>query len=144
MPDNFISEEILKKFAACLDSELAEDFLRILLELMGAVLLLNSDFRRNIAGFKARYQFRSSDGTITVAAVFDRSTLNVSEEIIDNPNISITFSDGKALMNYLLSPKPDVLGSMLRQEVRLDGNLNYLYRFAYLAKRLQLMATGAI
>lgn len=144
MPDNFISEEILKKFAACLDSELAEDFLRILLELMGAVLLLNSDFRRNIAGFKARYQFRSSDDTITVAAVFDRSTLNVSEEIIDNPNISITFSDGKALMNYLLSPKPDVLGSMLRQEVRLDGNLNYLYRFAYLAKRLQLMATGAI
>ncbi len=144
MPDNFIFDEILEKFAACLESELAEDFLKLLLELMGAVLLLNRDFRRNIVGFRARYQFRSSDDSITVAAVFDNDSLSVSEEVIDGPNIAITFKDGKALMNYLLSPKPDVLGSMLRQEVRLDGNLNYLYRFAYMAKRLQLMATGAI
>ena len=47
-------------------------------------------------------------------------------------------------MNYLLSPKPDILGSVLRQDVMVSGNLNYLYKFAYMAKRLQLMATGKI
>jgi hypothetical protein len=31
---------------------------------------------------------------------------------------------------------------MLRQDVAVDGNLNYLYKFAFMAKRLQLMATG--
>jgi len=135
---------VLKKFINCMESEFAEDFLKILLELMGVVLFVDSDYRKNIMGFKGRYQFRSSDDAITVAAVFDNDALDVSEEVIEKPNISITFKDGKALMNYLLSPKPDVLGSMLRQEVRLEGNLNYLYRFAYLAKRLQLMATGAV
>jgi len=144
MADNFILDNVLKKFINCMESEFAEDFLKILLELMGVVLFVDSDYRKNIMGFKGRYQFRSSDDAITVAAVFDNDALDVSEEVIEKPNISITFKDGKALMNYLLSPKPDVLGSMLRQEVRLEGNLNYLYRFAYLAKRLQLMATGAV
>ncbi|NVN89274.1 MAG: hypothetical protein HXX11_01610 [Desulfuromonadales bacterium] len=144
MPDNFIFDEMVKKFTSCMESELAEDFLMILLQLMGIVLLLNSDYRRNIIGFKGRYQFRSSDDAITVAAVFDNDSLSVNEELIEDPNISVTFKDGKALMNYILSPKPDVLGSMLRQEVSLDGNLNYLYRFAYMAKRLQLMASGGL
>ncbi len=144
MSDNFILDNVLKKFIGCMESEFAEDFLKILLELMGVVLFVDSDYRKNIMGFKGRYQFRSSDDAITVAAVFDNDALDVSEEVIEKPNISITFKDGKALMNYLLSPKPDVLGSMLRQEVRLEGNLNYLYRFAFLAKRLQLMATGAV
>lgn len=144
MSDNFILDKLLKKFIGSMESEFAEDFLKILLELMGVVLFVDSDYRKNIMGFKGRYQFRSSDDAITVAAVFDNDALDVSEEVIEKPNISITFKNGKALMNYLLSPKPDVLGSMLRQEVRLEGNLNYLYRFAYLAKRLQLMATGAV
>jgi len=144
MPDNFILDNVLKKLINCMESEFAEDFLKILLELMGVVLFMDSDYRKNIIGFKGRYQFRSSDGAITVAAVFDNDALDVSEKVIEKPNISVTFKDGKALMNYLFSPKPDVLGSMLRQEVRLEGNLNYLYRFAFLAKRLQLMATGAV
>jgi len=144
MSNNFILDKVLNKFIGCMESELAEDFLKILLELMGVVLLIDSDYRKNIIGFKGRYQFRSSDGAITVAALFDNDELCVDEAVIEKPDISVTFANGKALMNYLLSPKPDVLGSMLRQEVRLEGNLNYLYRFAYMAKRLQLMATGAV
>ena len=70
--------------------------------------------------------------------------MEVLEEEISRPDITVTFKDSKALVNYLLTPNPDVLGSMLRQEVILDGNLNYLYKFAFMAKRLQLMATGAI
>jgi hypothetical protein len=48
------------------------------------------------------------------------------------------------LMGFLLSPKPDILGSMLRQDISIDGNLNYLYKFAYMAKHLQLKVTGKL
>ena len=47
-------------------------------------------------------------------------------------------------MDYIFSPKPDILGSMLRQDVMLNGNLNYLYKFAFMAQHLRLMATGEI
>ncbi len=142
MPDDSMLTAALQRFGACLTSEFAEDFLELLLGLMSVVFLLDSDFRKNIDGFTGRYQFRSRDGCIAVAALFADGTLEVREEEISDPHITILFKDGKALMGYLLTPKPDILGSMLRQEVSLDGNLNYLYKFAFMAKRLQLMATG--
>jgi hypothetical protein len=134
----------MRKLVECLESELAEEFLEVLLELMKIIFLVDHDFRRNIRDFSARYLFRSVDGSITVAAVFGDDTMEVLEEEISQPDITVNFKDSKALMNYLLTPKPDVLGSMLRQEVTLDGNLNYLYKFAFMAKRLQLMATGGL
>ncbi len=144
MTDHALLKEMMLKFASSLESEFAEEFLENLMKLMSLVLLFDKDYKKNIIGFNGRYQFMSSDGAITVAAVFNDDSMEVSEEVIADPNITITFKDGKALMGYLLSPKPDVLGSLLRQEVQLDGNLNYLYKFAFMAKRLQLMATGAI
>ncbi len=144
MTDHTLLKEMMRKFSSSLESEFAEEFLENLMRLMSLVLRLDHDYKKNIIGFSGRYQFMSSDGAITVAAVFNDDAMEVSEEIIADPNITVTFKDGKALMGYLLSPKPDVLGSLLRQEVLLDGNLNYLYKFAFMAKRLQLMATGAI
>ncbi len=143
MTHNPLLEKMMKSFVASLESEFAEEFLENLLRLMSLVLQLDHDYKRNIIDFSGRYQFLSSDSAITVAALFNDDEMEVREEIIRDPDITITFKDGKALMGYLLSPKPDVLGSMLRQEVQLYGNLNYLYKFAYMAKRLQLMATGA-
>ncbi len=144
MPDNLILQAAMKKFTDSLASEFAEDFLLLLLNLMSAVFLFDPNFRRNIEHFQGRYQFKSKDGLITVAALFGNNRLKVREEEIPDPDITVYFKDGKALMAYLLTPKPDILGSILRQEVSLDGNLNYLYKFAFMAKRLQLMATGAI
>lgn len=54
------------------------------------------------------------------------------------------FKDGKALMDFLLAENPDILGAMLHQEVTPEGNLNYLYTFAYMARHLQRMATGRV
>ena len=144
MPDNLLIHSAFKEFSDCLCSECAEDFLQLLLGLMSVVFMLDHGFRRNIAGFNGRYQFRSRDGSISVAALFGDNRLEVREEEIPDPDITVLFKDGKALMGYLLAPKPDILGSLLRQEVALDGNLNYLYKFAFMAKRLQLMARGAI
>jgi hypothetical protein len=144
MPDDLILKSAMKNFLDSLASEVAEDVLQLLLGLMAIVLDFNPGFRKNIDGFNGRYQFKSKDGHITVAAVFKDNRLEVREEEIPNPHITVLFKDGKALMGYLLSPKPDILGSILHQEVSLDGNLNYLYKFAFMSKRLQLMAQGTI
>lgn len=134
----------MSNFSKCLLSDFAEDFLQILLNLMSIIFLVDHDFRKNIEGFDGRYQFKSKDGSINVSALFADNRLEVREEDISAPDITIYFKDGKALMSFLLTPKPDILGSILHQEVSLDGNLNYLYKFAFMAKRLQLMAAGAI
>lgn len=133
---------VQKQFFNCIESELAEGFMELLLRFMSLVLFLNMDFRRNIKNFRGRYLFRSRDDEITVAAVFRDNRLRVYEKAIANTDVTVTFKDAKALMNYILSPKPDILGSILRQDVVIDGNFNYLYKFAYMAKHLQLMATG--
>jgi hypothetical protein len=64
--------------------------------------------------------------------------MRVREGDIDNPHMVVNFKNSHALMNFIFSPKPDVLGAMLNQDVVLDGNLNYLYKFAYLANHLRL------
>lgn len=140
--NNVTLQFALGKFGDCIESELAEEFLQLLLGLMKIILLVDGDFRRNIDGFDGRYQFRSQDGQLTVAAVFENGAMEVSEAEIDRPHLTMNFKDGKALMGLLLTPKPDILGSLLRQEVTLKGNLNYMYKLAFMAKRLQLMAQG--
>ena len=134
----------LNQWQQSLESEFAEEFLQGLLSAMSMMFCVNKDFRRNIKGFNARYLFRSRDDKITIAAIFKGGKMKVKEKKIDNTNITITFKDDKALMKYLLSPKPDILGSILNQEVTYKGNLNYLAKFAFMAKRLQLMMTGKI
>lgn len=140
----FRIKRIKNKFLTSLESEFAGEFLELLLKLMKLTLFLNTNFRKNIKGFSGRYLFKSKDRSITVAVVFKNKKMKVLEKIIDNTNVTVTFKDAQALMNYILSPKPDILGAILRQEVVFEGNLNYLYKFAYMSRRLQLMATGNI
>lgn len=126
------------------ESEMTEGFLELLLNMMRLTFQFDTRFRRNIEDFEGRYLFRSVDGSIMVSAVFQGGAMHVKKSIISEPDITITFRDDKALMGFLLAPKPDILGAMLRQDVVLEGNLNFLYKFAYMAKRLQLMATGQV
>ena len=141
---NWRSKRIGKKWIESIESEMAGGFLDLLLRFMQLVFWVDKDFRRNIKNFNGRYLFKSKDNRITVAAVFQKDNLKIFRKSIDNTNITVTFRNAKALMNYLLSPKPDILGSILRQDVTIDGNLNYLYKFAYMAKHLQLMAMGKV
>ena len=138
------AKKLKKEFLKCIESEFAEEFLELLLKLMRLFFFLDVDFRRNIENFRGRYLFRSKDDEITVAAVFRDNKLKVYEKAIGNTDVTVTFRNAKALMNYLLSPKPDILGSILRQDVVINGNFNYLYKFAYMAKHLQLMVTGLV
>lgn len=138
------ADRIGKKFLENIGSGVAEDFLGLLLKLMGLILRLDKDFRRNIEGFYGKYFFKSRDNQITVSAVFENGELKVSESGVDDPHVVVIFRNAQALMGYLLSPKPDILGSILRQDVKIEGNFNYLYKFAYMAKHLQLMFAGGV
>ena len=138
------AQNATKRFIESLKSEGAEEFLKILLKLMGLVFYVDKDFRRNIENFNGRYLFCSQDRELTVAAIFKNNRLKVREKEIKDTNITVIFRNAKALMGFLLSPKPDILGSLLRQDISIDGNLNYLYKFAYMAKHLQLKTSGEL
>jgi len=132
-------KKLWEKFNNSFTSEVAEEFLQTLLTLMQIVFVVNHEYRRNIKNFEGRYQFCSKDGEVTIAAVFHNGRMDVMEKKIDNPNIIITFRDGKTLLNFIIAPRQDILGSMLRHDVVTQGNLNYLYKFGFMAKQLQLM-----
>ncbi len=142
MATNPVLEELLEKFRKCVESDAADGFLTIILDLMALVLAVDHGFRRNIEGFDARYLFKTGDSAAT--ARFHKGHMEVWpwESPGPRPNIVIKFKDAKALMGFLLAKNPDILGAMLRQDVKLEGNLNYLYKFAYMARHLQLMAAG--
>jgi hypothetical protein len=132
-------KKLWEKFNNSLSSEVAEEFLQTLLTLMQIVFVVNHEYRRNIKNFEGRYQFCSKDGEVTIAAIFHNNRMDVLEKKIDKPDITITFRDGRTLLNFIISPRQDILGSMLRHDVATEGNLNYLYKFGYMAKQLQLM-----
>jgi hypothetical protein len=127
------AKKATKKFLECLESETAS-----------LVFFLNKDYGRNIDDFSGRYLFRDRANKITVAAIFKKNKMKVRKKMIGNTNVTIVFKNQRALMNFLLSPKPDILNSILNQDVSYDGNLNYLSKFAYMAKRLQLMTAGEV
>jgi hypothetical protein len=135
---------MLKEIFESFDSEVTEEFLELLLNAMRIFYIFNEDFRKNIEGFKGRYLFKSRDGKITVAAVFENGRMKVKEKKISDTDITVSFRSAKALREFIFSPKPDILGSILRQDVVVDGNFNYMYKFAYMAKHLQLMVTGQL
>ncbi len=133
-----------KQFLACLEGEGAEEFLKLLLKLMGLTLKLDQKFQRNVIGFNGRYQFRTADRSVNVAALFNGPDLKVKEEVIPDPDVSVIFKDARALMNYLLASDRDILRLLLNNEVVLLGNMNYILKFGYMSNYIQLALTGKL
>ena len=139
----WLEKRVEKKLLKSIQSETSEEFLELLLKLMRLAFKVDKEFRRNIEGFKGKCQFRSIDNSVTVAAVFDGKELKVKEELLPDPNVSVIFKDGQALMNYLLSDR-DILKLVLNNEVVLKGNTNYMLKFGFMANHLQLALTGKL
>ncbi|MEN6319672.1 MAG: hypothetical protein ABFD82_13045 [Syntrophaceae bacterium] len=136
------AKTVMEKLLNGLDSEFTEEILKVLLTSMSLFFILSSKYRKNIENFDGRYLFRSKDNTFAVAAVFKNGSLEVIDGTIDTPNIAIIFKNPAALRSFIFSPKPDILNAILKQDVTIDGNLNYLYKFAYMANHLKLIAQG--
>ena len=128
-----------------MDTRLVERFLEMLLQAMSFMLFVDRDYHRNIEGFKGKYLFKSKDGDLTVQAVFKASWLfqydylKIKRRDLKDPDITVTFKDSQALMRLLLSPKPDILGSIIANEVVAAGNINYILKFGFMTTQLQQM-----
>lgn len=139
---------VKQAFLKCLTDEGAEEFLKLLLGLMSLSFLLDRNLRKHIEGFCGLIQFRSKDNEIRVLAAFKnnrlkRKELKPEEKLKATPDATLVFKNAKAVMNFLLPKggKRDVLRSILENEVTLEGNFNYIYRFGFLATHLQLEFT---
>jgi hypothetical protein len=132
------AEKKIEKIGDVLGPKFTEELLVALLDGMKILFCVSREFRKNIENFEGSYVFQSVKGKFVVSALFRNGKMKVKKKAVPEPNITVNFKDSHALLNFLFSPKPDVLGAMLKQEVVLDGNLNYLYKFAYMANHVRL------
>jgi hypothetical protein len=135
----FFHKRCVKKLAENIRNDLLDDFLELLLTGIRLTLCIDKKYRKNIENFNARYLFRSEDGKIAASAIFAGNKMKMKRDAIDNTNVTVIFRDGKALWEFLMSGNPDVFSFVLENKLRYEGNLNYLLKFGYMAKRLQLM-----
>ncbi len=120
--------------------DVLDNLLYLLLNAMSLLFMVNDDYRKNIKDFSGTYVICSKDSMIDVSAKFKRirvfgmeqDGMKVSDKVIDNATSTVTFKDGKAMADFLLSGNPDVFVGMLNNQLSVSGNLNYLFKFVYL------------
>lgn len=129
----------IKKIINCIETDLMDEFLELLLKIFRLVFCLNiAGFRENIKDFNARYTFRTEKGKIAASAIFKDDKMTVEEEEIPDTNVTVIFKDGKALWEFLMAGNPDVFAFVLANKLSYKGNLNYLMKFAYMAVHLKV------
>jgi hypothetical protein len=139
---------VRKTFLRLLEEEVTDGFLMALLQFLRFSCCLDDYLRRSIKDFKGSIELRSEDKGIRVLAEFKDGYLNPkklkpNEPLVPPANAGVVFKDPKAVKNFLLPPggltgRRDVLHSYLNNEIKLEGNLNYIYRFGFLATHVQL------
>ena len=135
---NFFLKRIIEKLKKKVETEFYDEVLELLLKAIRLFLYINKDFRKNIDNFDAQYVFQSQDGLIAASAIFKDEKMTVYEDKIMNANVTVTFKDGKAIWDFLMSSKPDIFAFVLQNKLSYSGNLNYIMKFAYIANHLKL------
>jgi hypothetical protein len=140
----FIKGAFRKFLSKEMAEEAGEEFLKILLKLLNYACYLDDYLQKSIDGFNGRIEFRSKDNAIRVLAEFKENglyerELDPDEKLCPLPDATLVFKDYDALINFLLPKggKRDCLRSLLQNEVQFEGNLNYIYRFGFLATHAQ-------
>jgi hypothetical protein len=116
--------------------KVTDKFLELLLRGMDLAFCLSKGYRENIVDFEGRYLFRTADDRVAAAATFKDSEMEVHEEPVDDWDVRITFTDAAALRAFIFSRDQDILDSILENKVEVDGNLNYMYKFGFMARDL--------
>lgn len=136
---------LTSRFLKALHDHTAEKFLTLILKLMSLAFKLDKDYRKNIEGFTGKYQFRTRDNSVLTAVTFTGKDMKVKKDrTIPDPDITVVFKDSSAVMDYLLAGDRDILDLVLNNKVVLNGNMNYLMKFGYMANHLQLSLTGRL
>jgi hypothetical protein len=133
---NFITRLFLRKLRKELVGKVTDTFLESLLSGMDLAFYLSKGYRKNIKDFEGRYLFRTADDVVAAAATFKHGDMKVHKEAIDDWNVMVTFKDADALNAFIFSRDQDILDSLLANDVEADGNLNYIYKFGFMARDL--------
>jgi hypothetical protein len=127
---------------ANMSSDLMDKILEMALNAMCLMFKLLPAYRKKIKGFKGKIAFKSKDEGINVTAVFKRVGifrmwgLQVLDTAADDANVTLTFRNGSAMADFLLSGNPDIIAGILDKKLSFSGNVNYLFRFVYIARHL--------
>lgn len=126
-----------------LNSKLYEIIIYLLMQCMRFAFVISKKYRRNIENFKGIYQFRTQDKKVIVSVIFENTKntekqyMKIGKREIFNSDVEVVFRDTNVIRYFLSSDNPDILNCILNQEIVVNGNLNYIYRFGYLTNRLQ-------
>lgn len=139
IPDLF-GRFLVKRFSRGLKKQLmgfiTDKFLEVLLKGMDLAFCLSKGYRKNIKDFEARYVFRSARELVDATVDFKDGDMIVHDEALDGYDVRVTFRDPAALRSFLFSKNQDILNSLLKNEVSVDGNLNYIYKFGFMGRDL--------
>ena len=94
-------------------------------------------FDKNLENFSAGYVFGTKDGLVACSANFKDERMDVLTHEIPYWDVKILFKDVRAFWKFLFAGGNDILDSILENDVEVYGNLNYLYKFGYMARDLQ-------
>jgi formate C-acetyltransferase len=129
---------------------LTGDFLEALLNFMQLRLEdrlhLDQEYHKNIEKFKGTYRFQDQKRNIETVVSFADGEMRINPHNPPPADLTVTFQDGDCLRNFLLPSstpkrdflKKDIMKSILNHEITVEGNLNLLYKFGYLANHLIL------
>ena len=132
----FLIKRWSKDLTNQISGKVTDKFLELLLKGMDLAFYLSKGYRKNIKDFSARYVFRTSDQLVGVTTDFRDGDMRIHEEADDDWNARITFKSAAALRSFIFSKDQDILNSLLKNEVEVDGNLNYIYKFGFMARDL--------
>jgi hypothetical protein len=117
--------------------------LELLLGAMAASFVASPHYRRHLQGFDALYvlgledgaavtvHFGSRDGHGTPNMIWERGVVGSDHDA------TITFKDERTLVLFLLAPDGNVLEPILNNDIDLQGNLNYVFKFCFMVRDLE-------
>lgn len=118
--------------------EATDDILDALLYAMEVSFYLDRSYRDdNLKDFSGVYVFTAADRLIGGTARFANGHMYASPEAEKEYTVRVRFKNAEALRRFLFASSPDVLNALLDDEVELDGNLNYIYKFGFMVTDLE-------
>lgn len=127
-----------------LENMWTEWFLKLFLCFFRLSFRLFPELRKNIEDFEAKYVFKTRDGAVRESAIFKRDgnggpVMMCEDEPVPDPDVTIVFKNADVLKRYLYSlADQDVLDLILRNDVHLEGNWNYVCKLLFMIRALRV------
>lgn len=119
-----------------------EWFLKLFLWFFGLSFRLFPELRKNIEDFEAKYVFKTRDGAVRESAIFKKDgnggpVMMRKDEPVPDPDVTVVFENAYVLKRYLYSlADQDILDLILKNDVQLDGNWNYVCKLLFMIRDL--------